>query len=111
MTFLPAPEAGAFAAVVAATLLDVEAVLVVAVELGELDPVVLLELLVADLAVALEDADVAELLIEFAEEEAEVAEEAEEAEEAVVMLAVADALELAVIDSTVFLLSTTNWPV
>ena len=85
-------------------MLEVVLELAVAVALAELDPVALLDDLVADFAVAVEDADVAELLIEFVDEEAEeaeeaeVAEEADDAEEAVVMLAVTDALELAVID-------------
>ena len=82
-------------------MLEVVLELAVAVALAELDPAALLDDLVADFAVAVEDADVAELLIEFVDEEAEVAEvaeEADDAEEAVVMLAVTDALELAVID-------------
>lgn len=59
----------------------------------------LLDDVVADFALAVEDADVIDLLIESADEEAE---------EAVVILAVADALALGVTDSTVFLLSTTK---
>jgi len=61
--------------------------------------VALLDDVVADFALAVEDADVIDLLIESADEEAE---------EAVVILAVADALALGVTDSTVFLLSTTK---
>ena len=76
----------------------------------------LLDELVADFARAVEDPDLAEQLMELTEmadvaeeaENAENAEDTEDAEDAVVMLAVADMLELAVTDSTVFELFTTK---
>ena len=72
------------------------------------DPVVLADFLEADLALAVEavDSDLALLV----SDDADIADEAADAVDAadVVAATVADALPLGVIDSTVFLLSTTN---
>ena len=119
---MPAPVEGAAAA---ACVPDVPALLLVAEppdELVELAPVfaaepdevdaldseVVLDDLVADFALAVDDVDFAKLVLAAIDEVAEETEEAEEAEDATVMLLVADALPLGVIDSTVFELSTTK---
>ena len=84
-------------------------------EVDELAPGMVLFDMVADFALAVDDADIAEVILEAIEEvaaiEEEAADETEEADEeadAIVMLLVADALALGVIDSTVFELSTTK---
>jgi len=94
----------------ALAVLDVEPPLVAAAELDELGPVPLLLVdvadPVADFALAVDVADFSELLLTLTAED-----DAAEAEVALVVAAVAEALPLGVIDSTVLELSTTNWGV